>query len=111
MNVETFLRQRELTGDAAALPNIPELLQRIYASRGITDIAQLERKASNLLDYRSLSGVENALTLLYVALVEHQKITIVGDFDADGATSTALAIRALKAMGYVNLNYIVPTRF
>lgn len=111
MNVETFLRQRELTGDAAALPNIPELLQRIYASRGVTDIAQLERKASNLLDYRSLSGVENALALLYVALVEHQKITIVGDFDADGATSTALAIRALKAMGYVNLNYIVPNRF
>lgn len=111
MNVETFLRQRELTGNAAALPNVPELLQRIYASRGITSLAQLERKASNLLDYRSLSGVENALTLLYLALVEHQKITIVGDFDADGATSTALAIRALKAMGYRNLNYIVPNRF
>lgn len=66
---------KRINGDAAALPNIPELLQRIYASR-ITDIAQLERKASNLLDYRSLSGVENALTLLYVALVEHQKLPL-----------------------------------
>ncbi|TOO53069.1 hypothetical protein CGH33_25855, partial [Vibrio parahaemolyticus] len=57
------------------------------------------------------AGIGDALSLLYRALVEHQAITIVGDFDADGATSTALAIRALKAMGYANLNYIVPNRF
>ncbi|WP_369310483.1 single-stranded-DNA-specific exonuclease RecJ [Providencia rettgeri] len=111
MNVETFLRQRQVDGEPTKLQGLPELLQRIYLHRGITDISQLERKATNLLDYRSLSGIENALVLLYRALVEHQSITIVGDFDADGATSTALAIRALKGMGYVNLNYIVPNRF
>jgi len=111
VNVETFLRQRQVEGESAKLPGIPELLQRIYLHRGITDMAQLERKATNLLDYRTLSGIENALVLLYRALTEHESITIVGDFDADGATSTALAIRALKAMGYVNLNYIVPNRF
>lgn len=111
MNVETFLRQRHVDGESAQLPGFPELLQRIYLHRGITDVTQLERKAANLLDYRSLSGIEHALALLYRALTEHETITIVGDFDADGATSTALAIRALKAMGYVNLNYIVPNRF
>lgn len=111
MNVETFLRQRHIDGESAQLPGLPELLQRIYLHRGITDMAQLERKATNLLDYRSLSGIENALALLYRALTEHESITIVGDFDADGATSTALAIRALKSMGYANLNYIVPNRF
>ncbi|WP_140181850.1 single-stranded-DNA-specific exonuclease RecJ [Providencia stuartii] len=111
MNVETFLRQRTLTDDIKALSGFPEILQRVYAHRGITDIAQLERKASNLLDYRALSGVESALSLLYSTLENQGRITIVGDFDADGATSTALAIRALTKMGYVNLNYIVPNRF
>lgn len=111
MNVETFLRQRILTDDINALEGFPEILQRVYAHRGITDVAQLERKSANLLDYRALSGMEDALSLLYSALENNDSITIVGDFDADGATSTALAIRALKAMGYANLNYIVPNRF
>ncbi|EMX6285873.1 MULTISPECIES: single-stranded-DNA-specific exonuclease RecJ [Providencia] len=111
MNVETLLQQRQQQSSAAQLPGLPELLQRIYQHRGITDITQLERKAANLLDYRSLSGVDKALPLLYRALIEHEAITIVGDFDADGATSTALAIRALKSMGYRNINYIVPNRF
>ncbi|EKT64824.1 single-stranded-DNA-specific exonuclease RecJ [Providencia burhodogranariea] len=111
MNVETFLRQRILTDEIYTLDGFPEILQRVYAHRGITDIAQLERKSANLLDYRTLSGMENALSLLYSALENNDSITIVGDFDADGATSTALAIRALKAMGYANLNYIVPNRF
>ncbi|SUC48017.1 Single-stranded-DNA-specific exonuclease recJ [Providencia stuartii] len=111
MNVETFLRQRTLAEDIKTLDGFPEILQRVYAHRGVTDISQLERKAANLLDYRTLSGIDNALTLLYSALENHSVITIVGDFDADGATSTALAIRALKSMGYVNLNYIVPNRF
>lgn len=111
MNVETLLQQRQQQSSAAQLLGLPELLQRIYQHRGITDITQLERKAANLLDYRSLSGVDKALPLLYRALIEHEAITIVGDFDADGATSTALAIRALKSMGYRNINYIVPNRY
>ena len=111
MNVETFLRQRNQGNEVSLLPEVPELLQRIYANRGVTSIAQLERKASNLLNYQSLFGIDKALVLLYRALIEHESITIVGDFDADGATSTALALRALKAMGYSNLNYIVPNRF
>ncbi|MBV2190138.1 MULTISPECIES: single-stranded-DNA-specific exonuclease RecJ [Providencia] len=111
MNVETLLQQRQQQSSAAQLPGLPELLQRIYQHRGVTDITQLERKASNLLDYRTLSGIDKALPLLYRALNEHEAITIVGDFDADGATSTALAIRALKSMGYRNINYIVPNRF
>nr|WP_282557792.1 single-stranded-DNA-specific exonuclease RecJ [Providencia burhodogranariea] len=105
------MRQRILTDEIYTLDGFPEILQRVYAHRGITDIAQLERKSANLLDYRTLSGMENALSLLYSALENNDSITIVGDFDADGATSTALAIRALKAMGYANLNYIVPNRF
>ncbi|MBO0222704.1 single-stranded-DNA-specific exonuclease RecJ, partial [Vibrio parahaemolyticus] len=88
-----FLRQRTLAEDIKTLDGFPEILQRVYAHRGVTDISQLERKAANLLDYRTLSGIDNALTLLYSALENHSVITIVGDFDADGATSTALAIR------------------
>nr|WP_282553632.1 single-stranded-DNA-specific exonuclease RecJ [Providencia sneebia] len=105
------MHRRKLAADISGLAGFPEILQRVYAHRGITDLKQLERKSAYLLGYQSLSGIDNALILLYEALENHSMLTIVGDFDADGATSTALAIRALKAMGYANLNYIVPNRF
>ncbi len=111
MKTETNLHRR----DVVLLPNfpadIPAVLQRVYASRGITNIAELERKSAGLLNYSALNGIDQAIALLITALKEHWRIVIVGDFDADGATSTALAIRAMKAMGYPNLGYLVPNRF
>ncbi|SFN91029.1 exonuclease RecJ [Xenorhabdus japonica] len=79
--------------------------------RGIHQADELERGAKGLLNYQSLNGIEQAVSLLVTALHEHWRIVIVGDFDADGATSTALSIRALRAMGYRHLDYLVPNRF
>lgn len=86
-------------------------LQRIYASRGVLSDAQIERSLKHLLSPRLLKGLPEALALLRNALQQQKKILIVGDFDADGATSSALAVLALRALGARQVDYLVPNRF
>ncbi|OBU19742.1 single-stranded-DNA-specific exonuclease RecJ [Photobacterium kishitanii] len=90
---------------------IPAILQRIYASRGIINDAELERGAKGLLNYNQLHGMADAVALLVTALANNTRIIIVGDFDADGATSSALSVLALKMLGCGNVDYLVPNRF
>lgn len=87
------------------------LLHRIYTRRGISSLNELERGLEHLLPYHDMLGMDNAVTLLADAIMQQQKILIVGDFDADGATSTAVAIHALRAFGATAVNYLVPNRF
>lgn len=86
-------------------------LKQIYADRGIEDAAQLNRSAKALLHYNQLQGVDKAVSLLAEAIAARKKIIIVGDFDADGATSTALSMMSLRMMGSTNHEYLVPNRF
>lgn len=86
-------------------------LKQIYADRGIEDATQLNRSAKALLHYDQLQGVEKAVSLLAEAIATNKKIIIVGDFDADGATSTALSMMSLRIMGSSNHDYLVPNRF
>ncbi|PWI34583.1 single-stranded-DNA-specific exonuclease RecJ [Vibrio albus] len=98
--------------DLSLLPdNIPPLLKRIYISRGISDISQLQRGAKGLLPFQKLWGIEKAVELLFDAICQNQRIIVVGDFDADGATSSALSVLALRALGSGNVDYLVPNRF
>ena len=85
-------------------------LARLYAGRGITEPAELDTELSGLLPAEMLHGVTEAVRLLDVAIDEGQRILIVGDFDCDGATSTALMMRALTKMGAV-VDFLVPDRF
>ena len=87
------------------------MLARIYSQRGISSIDQLEKGLSHLLPFAELSGIEQAADLLANAVKEQQRILIVGDFDCDGATSSALAVRALRMMGANHVDYLVPNRF
>lgn len=87
------------------------LLQRIYSARGVTHTREIDYNLANLLPYTSLSDIDAAVACLYQALLTERRIIIVGDFDVDGATSTALAILALRAFGYKNVEYIIPNRF
>ncbi len=87
------------------------LLQRIYRARGVHDSQQLALGLAGLPPPDLLHGVSAAVELLVAALHRDQSILIVGDFDADGATSTALAVLALKAMGCERVDYLVPNRF
>ena len=91
--------------------NISPLLQRIYLGRGISNDDQLERTLAKLPRPDSLQGLSEGVRLLEEALTEQQSVLIVGDFDADGATSTALTMLALRAMGMQHMDFIVPNRF
>lgn len=104
--------RRELRIDPDRLPKeLPPVLRRVYAARGIDDPAQLDTTVERLLSPERLNGLTRALDLLEQALVEGQRIVIVGDFDADGATSTALMVRALRSLGAQQVSYLVPNRF
>jgi single-stranded-DNA-specific exonuclease len=103
------IRRREVPAAVSALPDEPPLLQRIYGARGIADPSQLRLTLDRLLPVGSLEGVESEAELL----VRHRegRILVVGDFDADGATSTALMLRALRAWGFKDAGFLVPDRF
>jgi single-stranded-DNA-specific exonuclease len=90
---------------------IHPVLQRIYVGRGIQSTTDLERNLINILPYQDLSNIELAITYLVAAMTDRQHIMIIGDFDADGATSTALAVRALRSFGAAKVSYLVPNRF
>lgn len=87
------------------------LLQRIYAARDIRSPAELETGLKRLLPPQQLKGLNEALDLLEQALEQQQTILIVGDFDADGATSTSVAVLALQALGCQQVDFLVPNRF
>ena len=85
-------------------------LARLYAGRGITELTELDTGLAGLLPAEMLHGVTEAVRLLDEAIDAQQRILIVGDFDCDGATSTALMMRALTKMGAV-VDFLVPDRF
>src|SRR5258708_12502697 len=87
------------------------LLQRIYATRGIQHAVELDRSFEQLLSYQNMLSIDQAVDLLAEVIMQQQRILIVVDFDADGATSSAVAIRALKSFGAQFVDYLVPTRF
>ena len=111
MKPQTQLRRREVD-DSIALPDeLSPLLRRLYASRGVKTPSDLERGLKGMLHWRSLTGVEKAVEMLHDAFEKELRIMVVGDFDADGATSTALSVLSLRAMGCHNVEYLVPNRF
>lgn len=104
--------QRRSEPDLSLLPDsVPDILKRIYLNRGIQDVSQLETAVKGLHSYQKLHGIELAVALLFEAIREQKRIIVVGDFDADGATSSALSVLALRMLGSNNVDYLVPNRF
>lgn len=111
MKPQTQLRRREVD-DSITLPaELSPLLRRLYASRGVKSPDDLERGLKGMLHWRTLTGVEKAVEMLHEAFENNLRIMVVGDFDADGATSTALSVLSLRAMGCRSVEYLVPNRF
>jgi len=92
-------------------PQLDPLLQRIYQSRGVNSQSALDRQLSCLPPPSLLKDMTEATERLITALKKNQQIVIIGDFDADGATSAALMMLALRAMGFHKLEFLVPNRF
>jgi single-stranded-DNA-specific exonuclease len=109
--VRLHIRRRALPAAECAFgPELHPVLRRVYASRGIRLADELSFSLERLLPISSLDGVEGAIELL----LRHRlagRVLIVGDFDADGATSTALMVRALRAWGFAGVDFLVPNRF
>ena len=87
------------------------VVRQLYASRGVTGEHELELTLKQMAPVTSLAGLEAGCGIVYQALQNGKRVTIVGDFDADGATSTALMMEALTLLGSRNHNFIVPNRF
>ncbi|EHG7612147.1 single-stranded-DNA-specific exonuclease RecJ [Citrobacter sedlakii] len=111
MKQQIQLRRREVDETAELPSDLSPLLRRLYASRGVRSARDLERSVKGMLPWQQLSGVEKAVEILYNAFREGTRIIVVGDFDADGATSTALSVLGMRALGCDNISYLVPNRF
>lgn len=121
MSVETPIADGRPGGKAirrrAALNDFPfadvatPLLQQIYRQRALASEADLKLELKQLLPPQTLKGMDEAVELLTKHLRQQSRILVVSDFDADGATSCALLVRALRSLGHPNVDYIVPNRF
>ncbi len=93
----------------AEMAELDPLLAHLYATRDVTSSAQLDYGLAGLAPISSLENIDTAVELLLQN--RDQRIIIVGDFDVDGATSTALMLRCLRAFGFDDVDYLVPNRF
>ncbi|MFN3579338.1 MAG: single-stranded-DNA-specific exonuclease RecJ [Pseudomonas sp.] len=107
MRIET----RTVPAELPALGDLPPLLTRLYAARGVASPAELDRRLQALLPYQQFKGMQQAVDVLVAALESQQSILIVGDFDCDGATASSVAVLALRALGAGVVDYLVPNRF
>lgn len=112
MQLARAIRRRRLIADPGTLPAaIHPVLRRVYAGRGVQAVDQLSFGLDRLQPAEALTNIDAAARLLADAVIRGRRILIVGDFDADGATSTALAVLALRAMGVTRVDFVVPNRF
>ncbi len=99
------------TDTEQTLPDLHPVLSRVYQSRGIATPDDLNLQLAGLVPYHEMLGIDGAVSALMPVVTQGKRLLVVGDFDADGATSTAVALRALRMMGAPNLDYLVPNRF
>ncbi|MBH2889082.1 single-stranded-DNA-specific exonuclease RecJ [Serratia marcescens] len=111
MSIKTQLRRRPAADDTHLPASLPPLLRRLYALRGVQAEQELERGVKGMLPWQQLDGIDDAVGRRQQALAAGRRIMVVGDFAADGATSTALTVLALRSMGGAAVDYLVPNRF
>ncbi len=107
----SIVRRNSAVSDELQNSSLHPLLKKIYANRGVSNLKQIDYSLKNLLDYSLLKDINLAAEIVSEAILQQKRILIVGDFDADGATSCALMMRTLKAFGLNNVDYLVPNRF
>jgi len=108
---DLIIRRREADPQSKVFNQVHPLLARIYASRGLDDADDLGRSLQQLQTGRDMLGLDQAVSRLILALQQDQHILIIGDFDCDGATSTAVGVLGLGMMGASRVSYLVPNRF
>lgn len=107
----SIVRREAVISDELNGSDLHPLLKKIYANRGVTRLQQIDYGLGGLIDYSLLKDIDVAADIVSRAVIENRRIIVVGDFDADGATSCAVMMRSLKAFGLDNVDYLVPNRF
>ena len=104
--------RRSVPATSASLlaAGVSPVLARVYAARGIVDAVELDHSLAALPDFASLSNIDAAANRLACAIAKRERIVIIADYDADGATACAVGIRGLRAMG-ADVSFLVPNRF
>ena len=107
--MELVIERRAVTANGVLDARLHPVLRRAYAARGVRDSQELALTLDRLVPVSTLDSVDAAVKLI----LEHRerRILVVGDFDADGATSTALIVRCLRAWGFAIVDFLVPNRF
>lgn len=106
------LRRRPVLGAPGAWSDaVHPVLRQIYAARGVLDPAQAEHRLQHLISPQALGGLPAAVDLLAQAIEADWTIVIAGDYDCDGATGTAVAVRGLRLLGARRVSYVIPSRF
>lgn len=105
------IESRPLPETLPDLGALPPLLTRLYAARGVQSAAELDKGLARLIPYQRLKGMDAAVELLVHGLQQGQRMLIVGDFDADGATASAVGLLGLRLLGAAHVDYLVPNRF
>ena len=111
MNTEFRLQRHSETTQDPELASLHPVLARVLQHRHVHSTAAIEYNLQQLLDYSGLHGLAEANQVFHQAFQDRRNFLIVGDYDADGATATALAIHGLRAMGATHVSYLVPNRF
>lgn len=105
------IEPRPLPESLPDLGDLPPLLTRLYAARGVRSAVELEKGLARLIPYQQLAGIDAAVALLVEALEQRRRVLIVGDFDADGATASCVGVLGLRMLGVAHVDYLVPNRF
>jgi len=109
--MQPLIRRRAEAPLPQGLADLHPVLARVFASRGVERPEELGLGLENLLPPDSMTGIDEAAALLADCIAQNHSILIIGDFDADGATSTAVAVSLLRGMGAGQVDYLVPNRF
>ena len=107
--MDVFIERRAIAESQSLDTRLHPVLRRAYAARGVRDNADLALTLDRLVPVSTLDSIDSAVRLI----LEHRerRILVVGDFDADGATSTALIVRCLRCWGFASVDFLVPNRF
>jgi single-stranded-DNA-specific exonuclease len=112
MTSKKIIQRRNLGDENHAFSeNFHPLLKRVYLNRGVRDEGEIKTDLSELLNFDQLLNSDKAAELLGDGIKNKKKFLIIGDFDTDGATSTAVGVKALKALGAEFVDYLIPNRF
>ena len=109
--MNTEIRTRPFVDDSHLPSYLHPIIKQIYATRGVSHVDELDNSAKTLLDFKLFKDIDKASDILVDMLERNAKVLVVGDFDADGATSTAVLMEGLPQFGFAHVDYLVPDRF